>query len=362
MKEKKQSERKKQPLTIRVEIFPKENTSIPTLDWLQFMFGGMFQEAENYDDRPLDYGTRSFANVIEAWQGNWRKATIVNEPKSPLLRPDMNLIKLDNRECYWKNPVARLIECGQAHNLQFLKSSRIDIAVDFNTFAFGLHPVTLIDGFYSNKYLKQGMKNYTIRGKQTFEANPHYLKFETIKCPVSAYLYNKSKELRDVKKKNYIIKHWKDNGLDITRDVWRLEFSMHTQKFVIYNKNTKERELFNPLLLDDSLYLRTVLLALINKYWVFRKNDHHKKIYQMRKINFFNKVNETYHIQFLREDKDAGRSDIIFLNKLKDLNNECRANAKVHQAATQEIEDYYKISRNLHKDKFGNYSKNSKIN
>ena len=356
------SAEKKQPLSIRVEIFPKENLSIPTLDWLQFMFVGQFQESENFEDKPLDYGTRSFVNVIEVWQGKWRRATIVNEPKSILLRPDMNLIKIDNRELYWHNPVKRLLEIGEDHNLKYEKASRIDIAIDFNLFAFNLHPDTVIKNFFNDKFLKQGMSSYVINGNQKKQNITHYLKFQSAKCPVSAYLYNKTKELRDVKKKNYIIKHWADNGLDTTKDVWRLEFSIHSHNFIMKNKNTKEREKFEPLRLDEPAYLRQVLYALIDKYWIFRKRDKHKKIYQMPQVKFFNKIDHTFQMQFLREDKDAGRSDIIFLNKLRDLNNECRASDKHHQQAAQEIEDYYKVSRNLHKNNTGNYSKNSKIN
>ncbi len=340
-----------QPLSITVEILPKQNTSIPTLDWLQFNFDGTFEESKKYESKYLQMSTRIFKNIIEVWQKKWRRATIVNQPFSSVIPPNTNLIKLDNRELYYTHPVNRLIEIGASYNLKYKSCSRIDIALDFNCFYNNLHPATMINNFLTNKFIKVGMKTFIVQGKQSDNLDCHYLKFTSKKATISAYLYNKSKELRDVKKKNYIIKHWEDSGLNTNIDVWRLEFSIHTNKFNIINKNTGNIEQFDALLLDNEFYRKQLLTALINKYWNFKYKDNHKKIAQKKDVKFFTNISNAYDIQFLREDKDTGRADLIFYNKLKDVNNEVREISKYLTASTNSILSYYEESRNIKKVK-----------
>lgn len=344
------------PLSITVEILPKAQIAVPSIDWLQFNFTGKYQDNAKYEDRLLPYGTRHFKNIIEVYQKKWKKATIANTPLSQIIHEDTNLIKLENRELYYFEPVRRLITLGTEHNLHYHNCSRIDIAIDFNTFANDLNPEEVIKRFFSCKYLKKGMSNFIIQGKQQKEQMLHYLKFTSKKATISSYLYNKSKELRDCKRKPYIIKHWTNNGLNIALDVWRLEFSIHSTKFNITDLETGETERFNPLYMDNKIYLNYVLSALITKHWDFRINDGKSKIGRMKKVKFFDNFNYNLDMKFIFEGEDSNRSDIIFINKLKDLNNEVRAQNKHIEDCTKSTITYFAETRNLKKGNYGKFT------
>ena len=335
------------PLSITGDFQTSKHIAIPCLDWLQFNFEGMFLKSPFFDCAKLDYSTRTFKNIYEISKGKWRKATIVNEPLSSIIPPKTNLIKLDNRELYWKLPVKRIMEIGSAHQLNYHCASRIDIAIDFNTFFGNRDPAKFIADFMQNKFIKKGHNSFNCMGKQENKFLFHYLKFSKPNSNIQAYLYNKSKELREVKKKNYIIEHWEKNGLDITKDIWRLEFAIHNPKFNITDKHTGEVQLFNPMLLDNENYLKIVSKILINKYWDFRINNTTKVISRMQKLKLFENVTDRYLISYSSETPDTTKSDRQFLNKLKDLNNECRALANSEAYSTNIIVNYFKKTRKL---------------
>ena len=335
------------PLSITGDFSTSQHTAIPVLDWLQFNFKGAFLKSSFFDCAKLDYSTRTFKNIYEISQGKWRKATIVNEPLSMIIPPETNLIKLDNRELYWKYPIKRIMEIGAKHNLNYHCASRIDIAIDFNTFFNNRQPAQFICDFMQNKFIKKGHNSFNCMGKQENKFIFHYLKFSKANSNIQAYLYNKSKELREVKKKNYIIEHWEKNGIDITKDVWRLEFAIHNPKFNLTDKQTGDVQQFNPMMLDNENYLKIVSKILINKYWDFRVHNGTQVISRMPKLKLFENVTDRYILNYSSETPDTTKSDRQFLNKLKDLNNECRALANSEAYSTNIIVNYFKKTRKL---------------
>ena len=349
-------EKEIRPSSITVEILPKAQIAVPSIDWLQFHFTGKFKESSNYDTIQLPYGTRHFKNVYDIYQKKYKKASITNTPSSPVIHPDTNLIKLENRELYYFEPVRRLITIGTEYNLHYLNCSRIDLCIDFNTFSNGLHPEDLIKKFFSCEYLKKGMSNFIIQGKQTRTTNVHYLKFTSKKATISSYLYNKSKELRDCKRKPYIIKRWEENGLDTNEDIWRLEFSIHSTKFNITDLETGETERFNPLYIDNKIYLHYVLCALLSKHWDFRINDGLSKIARMKQIKFFDNFNHPTQMKFVFDSEESNRADLIFINKLKDLNTEVREQNQYIRDCTNSTINYFAETRKLKKGNYGKYT------
>ena len=198
-----------------------------------------------------------------------------------------------------------------------------------------------------NKYIKKGHSSFQCMGKQETNHLFHYLKFSKPNSNIQAYLYNKSKELREVKKKNYIIEHWQKNGLDTTKDVWRLEFAIHNPKFNITDTKTGEVQQFNPMLLDNENYLKIVTQILINKYWDFRIDNGTTVTSRMKKLKLFENITERFLISYSSQTPDTTRADRQFLNKLKDLNNECRALANAEAYSTNIIVNYFKKTRKL---------------
>jgi len=341
----------------------KKNTSLPlsktadfregkqpcsiSIDWLQLDFRGIFQKSALFTTNKLDISTRNFKSIYEVFKEEWRLATIVNEPLSEIIPPEVNLIKMDNRELYWKDPVKRLNDIGTAHNLLYYCPSRLDICIDFNLFANGLHPNNLIKGFIYNKYRKKGHNNYTIIGKQKNEQVFDYIRFSKKTSQVATYLYNKSKEMRDVKCKTYIIKTWEFAGLDLSKDVWRLEFSIHSPKFNIIDKNTGDITAFNIFKLDDKNYLRAILDICIFKYFSFFYNTNTEVKNCTKSLKLFEYEVTDFDITFRNEIGDTGRGDILFLKKLRDLNNELRSARRAEAEYIKPVIKYFKRTRDL---------------
>jgi hypothetical protein len=346
---------KKKPACVKCNAgkFPHRDVVSTQIDWLQLQFIGELNVGEillpGYELKDTYGQTKQFAHIYELFNKQWRKCTIVNTPKSPILNPLMNLVKMDNRELYFKEPVIRLMNMINWYHLQFKCISRIDLCIDFNEFHNGLLPETLIRRFMSNTYLKKGISSWVIFGKQKKELqNLHYLRFSSKESEISTYLYNKSRELKEVKNKPYIVNSWKAAGLDLERDVWRLEFSIHGSNYIMKNKSTGEYDILDVLRLDDKIYLNHVLDCLINQYFSFYVNTNIKKKDKMPKLFLFNQLDDQSVITKFCETKDSGKSEKIFLNKLKDLNNELRSfEYKEYVKECTNLINYYKHSRDL---------------
>jgi hypothetical protein len=228
-----------------------------------------------------------------------------------------------------------------------LQPCRIDLAIDFNYFAYGFHPGTLISNFFNNKFLKVGMTKYIINGNQEKFNKTHYLKFTKKECNVDVYLYNKSKELREVKNKPWIVETWKRAGLDISKDVWRLEFSLHNPRFIVRDNKTGITNRFNWLMLDNKEYLNTVINSLINKYFDFRRNTYIKDRKAMPKVQLFMGINDTTITWDRSPSIESDKADKLFLKKLGLLNDEVRDIYTDIEKNTVSVINYFKISRGL---------------
>jgi hypothetical protein len=321
--------------------------AIPSIDWLQFDFRGFLIKRPFYTWIEQTYSTRHFAKISEARLNGFPIFEVTSEPKSEILPKELNIIKLNNRECYWHNPVARLKEAGNNCNLSFHSVSRVDICIDFSTFARNYNPESFIKRFMQNKYTckkkRQGSSNFDHGDNLTF----HYLRLQAKRSNIGVYLYNKSHEMREVKKKNYIINKWKICGLDTSKDIWRLEFSIHNSKFDMINKNTKIHSPFEIDRIDDNYYLQNVIQVLIDNYFTFFQKTNSRARNCTKKVNLFNFKPTKQTIKFRDESRTTDRGDRIFLNKLQDLNNELRCIKRAEASDCKNIINYIKKTRQL---------------
>jgi len=348
----------KSPPSIGGEISGSGHRLSTCIDWLQVDFRGTSQNGINLTIKDTYKSTLVFHKLFEIWQNNYYIASLVNKPIADFLPKDMNLIKLLNKELYYFKPCARLNEIGEKIGLIALQPSRIDLAIDFNSFAYGYLPQTLISDFFQDKYLKIGIRKWVIDGEQKiipqskdsiqYNSNiTHYLKFSKPDCNVDTYLYNKSKEMLEVKKKPWIIEQWKRAGLNINKDIWRLEFSLHNPRFIVRDNLTGITERFNWLRLDDKKYLNNVLNILINKYFDFRKNTYIKDIRAMPKVKLFSNIKDT-SITWDRSDSIEGKKgDKLFLKKLNQLNDEVRNIYTDIENSAETVINYFKVTRDI---------------
>ena len=110
-------------------------------------------------------------------------------------------------------------------------------------------------------------------GKQSAKHNFQYLRFGSNLSDVSAYLYNKTQEFIDVKRKNYIEENWKQHGIDPSKTVWRLEFSLKGNGIKFLDQTSGEIKQKSLDMVLNRVWREHLFNACFTKYWIFRYNN-----------------------------------------------------------------------------------------
>jgi len=337
----------KSPLSIGVEISGNRFHCNTTLDWLQCDFRGYFEKCRYLQEIDMKTKTSVFNKVYQIWDKKDYIASLVCQPIEKFLPENMNLIKMINRELYYGRPFEQLQAIGLDSGLSLHAASRIDFAIDFNTFKYGYKPVTFIKDFINGKIIKRGLKRGNIAFDYSKVAMLHEIKFMKKDANMSIKLYNKSKEMQEVKSKPWIIESWRNAGIDMTKDVWRLEFSVHLPKFSITDKRTGEISKFDYTKLDSKDYLNYVINALISKYFDFRYNTKIKEVADMPKVDLF-PFPTCFNVAFERcKAMESTQKDVKFLSMLKTVNNEVREIRPYLAHNIDELTAYYEHTRAL---------------
>lgn len=299
-------------------------------DWLQLHLKRVDKLKADFHPRyrvkTLDFSTRHFKLIQEIYYNNRRICTITSKPHSGILDPDSLIVKFDNWLLYDKSFRPQVNEFISLNGFYFIACSRVDFCADFNVFDNGMHPETFIRKYIYRKMLKEG-KARNIR--HTFDQGAHKhessgLKFGSNLSEVTYYLYNKSKELREVANKPWIVATWVKGGLNTSVDVWRLEFSLKSGTKLLLDESTGEVNLFASLDILKREYISKCFFVLYQKYFQFHWNDNKSRKDRMRLIKLFSftpcddVLIDTTHM------RDGDRATKIFIKKLHELNNEMR--------------------------------------
>lgn len=300
------------------------------LDWVQMhvkwvdKFHPEFHR--NYVVKTLDFTTRHFRCVQEAFLKDKRICTITSKPHSGILDPDAILIKFDNWVCYDRNFKQIITEFISLNKLYFVQFSRLDFCADFNRFDNGMHPEKFISKYVGRRCLKTG-KARKVRHTFSQGEDRHIgegLKFGSNLSEITYYLYNKSLEMKEIKWKPYIYQSWKSGGLDVTQDVWRLEFSLKSGSKLLCDKKTGEFEAFTTIQVLEAEMVHRCFFVLYDNYFQFVWNDGQKRRDRMRELLLLKHVKTGLKLVNAREMIDATRSTKIFIKKLHELNAELR--------------------------------------
>ena len=325
------------------------NISVVSLDWLQFSVMNHKRTLINKNWVKQDFKTRLFSDIYYFIEDNKTYFELVMHPKSIIINENLAIIKVNNEFLY--NPL--VFECinelMKEEKFIFNNITRLDICLDFERFHNELHPQEFIHNFLNDKYLKNNVQQYKVIGTQTYCNNYEYIRFGTGNSAVSFYLYNKSKEFRDVKLKSYISEKWKKCGINTFLDVWRLEFSIKEFNKILIDKSTG---LYYNI---DLMYLATqsnwfeLFTALYNKYFDFRVNDGKSNKSRMRRIEFFKleQFNTCWYVN--NQSSDSDKSDKIMIKKLNAVQNEIRAYNEERADEIEELQLYLIRKKNLEK-------------
>lgn len=271
------------------------------IDWLEvyciedctIIHNADFYKKRGYKVEEREYGTRQYAEMFTIYENELPFLEVRRNPysvkgKGGIMQPGSCHIRLSNNACYRINPVLDLQTFLITNNYTYKNISRVDIALDFNAFDNGLQVNDFISSYFYGDIAKVNQSNISAHGMDNWAKGKIFnsLKWGSVRSPNTTKLYNKSLELRQSSKKDYIIDYWISAGLDISKDVYRIEFSL-TSQFQGIRSKTNKNDCRIKNLTDyqtrDKLYNQFTILY--NKYFDFRKVEYTSKGLLKRKYD-----------------------------------------------------------------------------
>lgn len=254
-----------------------------SLDWLSFSYKLALTYEElaqkSIEWTPIDNysfeflsGTKIFEQrlIVRDLKGV-KKMTILFTPKSSIIDPTLCLVELANSTLYSDEWKSLFLSVQKMHAGNYNAPSRIDIACDFDTIGQEVAELFNSEEIYVQRK-KEGSSFFDFKeiGGRVCRSIRQF-SFGSKTSKLKWKLYNKSLELQE-SHKNYIAKSWRDNHLDQTRDIWRLEVSMvRCSSFEILD--TYENNLISlSCLVNGESYLRLFPYLYCNNF-VVRKNE-----------------------------------------------------------------------------------------
>lgn len=299
-----------------------------------------------------DYGTRVYAEMFTLiGTDQFPLLEVRRRPLSQLLPFNACHIRLVNRTCYRDDCVAQFRDFLARHDYLVSRISRIDLALDFERFDSGDDPQKFIARYIRGKFSKVNQANVHAHGDDTWTSrNWNSLSWGSPKSQIGTKLYNKTKELAEVKDKPYIRQAWFAAGLvdnpttleKIGKDgqkykpqIYRLEFSIRSTRegwFVIEEHgNAKQYHSYRNTF--DMYDTRDKMLAVFNSlqqhYFNFRHYVNGRSKYDCKQKELFKfEPTDTFY-------KIAHPASPVTVNRLweslRRKLNEYRATASQHE-------------------------------
>lgn len=313
---------------------------IIAIDWLQLYLhdkngasehlGAKYNGKSYYEFDLQECSTRQFKelwNVLN--QDGDLYAVIQRVPFSSIISADGAIIKLANRELYKKDMIITLNMFLQQHGFEVKSISRLDVCFDSNVLANELTHKMFIRGIMDGKYLKnnQGRAHWEFAvdssSNRPMECNS--CSFGSGSSPVKTKMYNKTKEMQEVKDKPYIRELWALNDIDTEKDVWRIEISIKADMTNVVKLSTGETFRLRPDLLKHQRNVQDIFFTYAQKYFQFKINDGKANKTRMKTLDLFpqERILTTMPIRITLQN-DSTRGDRVFLSKLNKIKSELR--------------------------------------
>lgn len=331
------------------------------VDWLQLYchdgnrldLGLTYNGISSYEFKLLPYGSRHFKELWKVHDLDGDLYAIIQRiPHSSIISFDGCIIQLCNRELYKPFFASEFILFLKSHKFEYKSISRLDICFDSNVLHNGLKHSTLIKKIMLGEYLKQNQNkvkwNFASIADVGKPMECNSCSFGSQSSAVSSKMYNKTLEMKEVKKKPYIVESWGFNGLNIEEDVWRIEISIKSDASQTIRTSTGEVFRLMPDSLKQQEMVEDIFFSYAEKYFKFKRNDGTKNKTRMKDVQLFptNRV-MTLRPQRITEEKDSTRGDRIFLKKLHSLFTSLPNMDNTTWAAIWEVSNAFTLSRSL---------------
>lgn len=282
--------------------------------------------------QPLE--TRNFARFIRVYTkvGNdWRYcADILAVPRSSMLNSNIVLVKIHNRFLYSQNYVKLLYNICATFKLSIKGLTRLDLCYDCNSFHNGLKPHKFIKEFVtaefdSPRYIyKVGAKQFRVFGGKSVSSATKFsgIEFGSGKSSKRCYIYDKTRELEEVKDKPWIRQYWHENGLisDAKTHVYRAEISIKCDGMDLLNMSTGELFKLSPEYLKSQPAIEKLFHFYAARMFRFHRKGKHTRVRDYDRIELFeNSPIITCKPKKVCVNADTGRTEKICASTLSKL-------------------------------------------
>lgn len=282
--------------------------------------------------QPLE--TRSFARFIRVHTkvGNdWRCcADILAVPRSTMLNSNIVLVKIHNRFLYSQNYIKLLYNICATFKLSIKGLTRLDLCYDCNSFHGGIKPHKFIKEFVtaefdSPRYIyKVGAKQFRVYGGKSVSSTTKFtgIEFGSGKSSKRCYIYDKSRELAEVKDKPWIRQYWQENGLisDEKTHVYRAEISIKCDGMDLLNMSTGELFKLSPEYLKSQPAIEKLFHFYAARMFRFHRKGKHTRVRDYDRIELFeNSPIITCTPKKVCVNADTGRTEKICVSTLSKL-------------------------------------------
>lgn len=332
-----------------------------SIDWLSiycFRHGDLSHDCKFFSCVvEQDYPTTQYlSRAIIKWKEGSRVekfAELLFRPRLSSMPPAGVHFRILNEPLYTSDWFRRYAIIMSTLPLEFRSVSRIDLCADFNKFYKGMSPRLLIKKYLNGDILKVGINQgylsfrnmgYVISGNasrlpQGFKKGVPDINAITwgSKGYVQTQLYNKTRELRDVKFKPWIYQLWQRCGLD-TEDVWRLEFRVQGAGKEMQLLESGDLFALGVSDVSDQAKIYDKFLTYAERYFRFVKADYHVKKTQMKPIVFFSRdadYEPSVKLKINPTRTSSNRTSTMvcnFLNKLDKSIAERKVDVQIHDA------------------------------
>lgn len=246
----------------------------------------------NYSAVLRPYGTRVYRYICDVSLHSRPLMTICYDPLSKMsaggiMNDAMCHVKLENEWCYNDSWAEVFQTALRSFRIKPIRPARIDIAGDVQYFSCGMPASSLAMGLMQRRYYKIHQSRWRANGNDASELSWNSLAFGSKSSPVFTRFYNKSLELREGKDKQYIRECWESAGLDVSHDVWRVEFALTDTGKEVIDSETGETFDLSITDLDSHDKVTALFCHYATHYWDIRKVEGDKRRYDCERLPMF---------------------------------------------------------------------------
>lgn len=368
----------------------------------------------NYETRRKASGSKVWRDIFDVFDDEGVLiGQLACHPHSEALNPNSGVLKFENDLLYEADAIDRVFAAIKLLGLHYRGITRLDLAYDCNELFNGLQVESLVKGYLQGKYAKRGQNKWLLVGNSNYYGvqtadgedlklytrKPDYLKSKAevaaerkaelaqhsamqgtscvpdapvelreLDCvprflvgsltwgfrsnAIQVQVYDKTKELKEVKFKRHIWQTWEAAGLDLTRPVYRIEIRIQNQGKHVVNLQTGKAFVLSAVDIITQEQIEQLFFDYAEKYFCFHRVPenadfrHKERFPRLRVLSLCNQpITRPKRTAFGR---DITRGTKIALNQ---LNKEIVANMQADNdivGALREARDYLARSYELH--------------